>query len=150
MRYYWGDILAFSRIAKFFSWRGILFRYKQTAMGVTWPLNRSLLTMLTFTIIFGHIARVPSHGGPYPILVFTALRPWQFFSTAFAHTAASLIQARGMTNRGRRMPPANSSPIGRHNLATCLGHPDKPLGQFHHCLESLHTGTKVDNYRMTP
>jgi lipopolysaccharide transport system permease protein len=90
-RHYWGDVWRFRELLYFLSWRDILVRYKQTAIGVAWALIRPLLTMLTFTIVFGRIAKMPSNGVPYPILVFAGLLPWQFFSTAFADAAASLV-----------------------------------------------------------
>jgi lipopolysaccharide transport system permease protein len=47
--------------------------------------------MIVFTIVFGRLAKLPSEGVPYPILVFSALLPWQFFSTSFTDASASLI-----------------------------------------------------------
>ena len=47
--------------------------------------------MLVFTVIFGNFAKLPSDGVPYPLLVFTALLPWQFFANAFSEAGASLI-----------------------------------------------------------
>jgi len=40
-------------------------------------LIRPLLTMLVFTFVFGKLAKLPSDGVPYPIMVFAALLPWQ-------------------------------------------------------------------------
>jgi lipopolysaccharide transport system permease protein len=51
--------------------------------------------MIVFTIVFGRLAKLPSNGVPYPILVFTAMLPWQFFSNAFVDAGNSLI---GNTN----------------------------------------------------
>ena len=90
-RHYWADIWRFRDLLYFLAWRDIIVRYKQTALGVAWALIRPLLTMLAFTIVFGRIAKMPSNGVPYPILVFAGLLPWQFFSTAFADAAASLV-----------------------------------------------------------
>ena len=75
----------------FLAWRDILVRYKQTAIGVLWALLRPLLTMIVFTIVFGKLAKLPSEGMPYPILVFAAMLPWQFFSSAFTEAGNSLI-----------------------------------------------------------
>jgi len=48
--------------------------------------------MVVFTIVFGKIAKLPSEGNtPYPILVFTALLPWQFFANALSESSNSLI-----------------------------------------------------------
>src|SRR6266436_2057137 len=72
-------------------WRDICVRYKQTAIGVTWAVLRPFLAMLIFTVVFGRIAKMPSNGIPYPILVFAAMLPWQFFSTALLEASNSLI-----------------------------------------------------------
>jgi lipopolysaccharide transport system permease protein len=37
------------------------------------------------------IAKSPSHGIPYPILVFAAMLPWQFFSNSLSEAGNSLI-----------------------------------------------------------
>jgi lipopolysaccharide transport system permease protein len=71
--------------------RDILVRYKQTAIGIAWALIRPLLTMIVFTIVFGNLAQLPSGGAPYPILVFAAMLPWQFFANALTESSNSLI-----------------------------------------------------------
>lgn len=88
---FWKEIWHFRDLFYFLAWRDIIVRYKQTVIGVTWSLLRPLLTMLVFTIVFGRIARLPSDGTPYAILVFTALLPWQFFSNTFVESSNSLI-----------------------------------------------------------
>src|SRR6185437_6039100 len=80
---YWRDLWRFRELFLFMSWRDILVRYKQTAIGLSWSIIRPLLTMLIFTVIFGRVAKLPSEGVPYPILVFAGMLPWLFFSTSF-------------------------------------------------------------------
>src|SRR5262249_49636215 len=75
----------------FLSWRDILVLYKQTAIGVSWAVLRPLLTMLVLTVIFGRIARLPSQGVPYPVLVFAAMLPWQMFAAALQDSSNSLL-----------------------------------------------------------
>ncbi len=90
-RHYWKDLWKFRELLGFLSWRDIIVRYKQTVIGVAWSLIRPILTMIVFTIIFGNIAKLPSEGYPYPIMVFAAMLPWQFFSNSFSSVANSLI-----------------------------------------------------------
>jgi lipopolysaccharide transport system permease protein len=47
--------------------------------------------MVVFTIVFGKLAKLPSEKAPYPILVFSAVLPWQFFANALSETSNSLI-----------------------------------------------------------
>lgn len=88
---YWADLWRFRELFYFLAWRDILVRYKQTAIGVAWALLRPFLTMLVFVVVFGRIAKMPSNGIPYPILVFAAMLPWQFFSTALSEASGSLV-----------------------------------------------------------
>jgi lipopolysaccharide transport system permease protein len=90
-RQYWRDLWRYRELFYFLAWRDILVRYKQTAIGVIWALLRPFLTMVVFTVVFGRIAKMPSNGVPYPILVFAALLPWQFFSTSLAEASNSLV-----------------------------------------------------------
>ncbi|MEO1622330.1 MAG: ABC transporter permease [Cyanobacteria bacterium J06632_3] len=89
---YWRDLWRYRELLYFLAWRDILVRYKQTLVGVAWALLRPFLSMIVFTIIFGRIAQLPSDGdAPYPILVFAAILPWQFFSNALVGCSSSLV-----------------------------------------------------------
>ena len=88
---YWSDLWRYRELFYILAWRDISVRYKQTAIGVAWALLRPFLAMLIFTVVFGRIAKMPSNGIPYPILVFAAMLPWQFFSTALLEASNSLI-----------------------------------------------------------
>lgn len=90
-RQYWQDLWRYRELFYFLSWRDILVRYKQTAIGIIWALIRPLLTMIVFTIVFSNLAKLPSEGVPYPILVFAAMLPWQFFANALSECSNSLI-----------------------------------------------------------
>ena len=98
-RHYWRDLWRYRELFYFLAWRDILVRYKQTVIGVAWALIRPLLTMTVFVIVFGKLAKLPSAGVPYPILVFAALLPWQFFSNAFADAGNSLISNASMISK---------------------------------------------------
>jgi len=90
-RHYWRDLWRYRGLLYFLAWRDILVRYKQTAIGVLWAIIRPFLTMIVFTVVFGKLAKLPSEGAPYPMLVFAAMLPWQFFSSAFSEAGNSLI-----------------------------------------------------------
>jgi lipopolysaccharide transport system permease protein len=88
---YWKDLWRYRELFYFLAWRDILVRYKQTAIGMAWALIRPFLTMVVFSIVFGQLAKLPSQGVPYPILVFTAMLPWQFFANSLSECSNSLI-----------------------------------------------------------
>jgi len=98
-RHYWRDLWRYRELFFFLAWRDILVRYKQTVIGIVWALGRPLLTLLVFTLVFSKLAKLPSEGVPYPILVFAVLLPWQFFSSAFSGAGDSLPSNAGMISK---------------------------------------------------
>ena len=97
---YFKDLWRYRELFFFLSWRDILVRYKQTVIGVLWAVLRPLLTMIVFTFIFGNVAKLPSEGNaPYPILVYAAMLPWQFFASALQENSNSLISNANMVSK---------------------------------------------------
>ncbi|PSB32756.1 ABC transporter permease [Chlorogloea sp. CCALA 695] len=95
---YWQDLWKYRELFYFLAWRDILVRYKQTAIGIFWALIRPFLTMVVFTVVFGNLAKLPS-SAPYPILVFAAMLPWQFFSNALTECSNSLINNANLVSK---------------------------------------------------
>jgi lipopolysaccharide transport system permease protein len=96
---YWKDLWRYRELFYFLAWRDILVRYKQTVIGIAWALLRPFLTMIVFTVVFGSLAKLPSQGAPYPILVFAAMLPWQFFANALLECSNSLIANANMISK---------------------------------------------------
>ena len=89
--HYWRDIWRYRELFFFLAWRDILVRYKQTLIGIAWSVLRPLMTMLVLTVVFGKLAKLPSNGVPYPVMVFAAMLPWQFFANSLTESSNSLI-----------------------------------------------------------
>jgi lipopolysaccharide transport system permease protein len=85
------DIWRFRELIYFLAWRDLKVRYKQTLIGVGWNVFNPLFTMMLFTVVFSYFAQVPSEGIPYPIFAFTALLPWQVFTTILTSSSKSLV-----------------------------------------------------------
>ena len=98
-KYYWKDLWLYRELFYFLAWRDVLVRYKQTVLGVMWSVLRPFLAMVIFTIVFGKLAKLPSDGVPYPILVYCAMLPWQFFSTSFADCSTSLVRNKNLISK---------------------------------------------------
>lgn len=96
---YFRDLWRYRELFYFLAWRDVLVRYKQTVIGILWAVLRPLLTMLVFTFIFGNIAGLPSDGVPYPIMVYAAMLPWQFFASALQESSNSLISNANMISK---------------------------------------------------
>jgi lipopolysaccharide transport system permease protein len=89
---YWADLWRYRELFVILAWRDISVRYKQTVIGVAWAVIRPFLVMVTFTVIFGRLAKLPSDGEiPYALLVFAAMLPWSLFSAALGEASNSLI-----------------------------------------------------------
>src|SRR5215472_11900287 len=110
-RHYWRDLWRYRELFYFLAWRDLLVRYKQTVIGVMWSVLRPLLSMLALTVVFGKVAKMPSHGVPYPILVCVGVLPWQFFATAFSESGSSLLSNSNLISKvyfPRLIVPASS------------------------------------------
>ncbi len=98
-RAYWSDLWRYRELFFFLSWRDILVRYKQTVIGVLWAVIRPVLTTIVFVLVFGKLAKMPSGGVPYPVLVYAAMLPWQFFSSALSEASNSLVASASMLSK---------------------------------------------------
>jgi len=83
----------------FLAWRDVMVRYKQSLLGVAWVVIQPLITMGVFTIVFGRLAKLPSDGVPYAVFVYSALLPWQLFSTAVTRSANSLLSSSSLVTK---------------------------------------------------
>lgn len=111
-KHYWLDLWRYRELFLILAWRDVAVRYKQTVAGVAWAVLQPLLTMTIMVFIFSVLARVPSVGNaPYPIMVFAALLPWQFFANTLTNASQSLVGNANMISKvyfPRVIVPASS------------------------------------------
>ena len=74
-----------------FAAREIKAKYKQALLGVTWALIQPVVLMAMMTVVFSYFARIPSDGLPYPLFLFAAMLPWQYFSGALNRGTGALV-----------------------------------------------------------
>jgi lipopolysaccharide transport system permease protein len=99
-RHYWRELWRYRELFQVLAWRDLSVRYRQTAIGAIWALIRPFLTMVVFTVVFGHIAQLPSEGSaPYALMVFAGLLPWAFFAGGLAEASNSLVQNASLINK---------------------------------------------------
>lgn len=89
--FHWKDLWQYRELLRFLTVRDIKVRYKQTILGGLWAILQPFMSMVVFTIFFGMLAKIPSDNLPYPIFVYTALLPWQFFSNGISSAGNSLV-----------------------------------------------------------
>lgn len=87
----WKELWQYRELLRFLIVRDIKVRYKQTVLGGLWAILQPFMSMVVFTIFFGMLAKIPSDNLPYPIFVYTALLPWQFFSGGIGSSGNSLV-----------------------------------------------------------
>ena len=93
------DLWRYRELIYFLTWRDVMVRYKQTALGAAWAILQPLLAMILFSLIFGRFAGLPSDGVPYPIFTFTALIPWGLFAYALTQSSTSLVADRNLITK---------------------------------------------------
>lgn len=122
-REFWRDLWRYRELFWFLSWRDLVVRYKQTAIGVAWSVLRPLLTLLVFSVVFGRLGHFPSHGVPYPLLVGAALLPWQLFAGALSESSGSLVANAALISKvyfPRIIVPASSMLVSLTDFAVSL------------------------------
>ncbi len=85
------EIIQYSELFYFFTWRDIKVKYKQALLGFLWAILQPLFTMLIFTFFFGNLLGVPSDGIPYPIFAFSGLLMWNVFSSGLSSAGNSMV-----------------------------------------------------------
>jgi lipopolysaccharide transport system permease protein len=91
-KHYWIDIWHFRDLLVILAKRDIMVRYKQTIIGAAWGFIRPLFTLIGFSFIFMKIAKpMVSNEIPYPVLAFSGILIWTFFSNTFIQVSNSLV-----------------------------------------------------------
>ena len=61
--------------------------YKQTILGPLWFLVQPVLTMITFVVLFGRVAKLSTDGLPQVAFYLAGITIWNYFSEALTKTA---------------------------------------------------------------
>jgi lipopolysaccharide transport system permease protein len=82
-----------------FAERDIKVRYRRTLIGIGWAIIQPLFQMIIFSIIFGKFAKLETGQIPYPVYIYSALVPWQFFSRSLTEASMSVVGNAGMISK---------------------------------------------------
>lgn len=74
-----------------FVWRDFVSAYKQTILGPLWHVIQPLLTTITFTIIFGKIAKLPTNGVPPFLFYLAGTVSWNYFANNITKTSTTFV-----------------------------------------------------------
>jgi lipopolysaccharide transport system permease protein len=93
------ELWNYRELVAFLTWRNVLIRYKQTALGIAWAVLQPVFLMVVFSLFFGRFAHVPSDSVPYPIFSYAALLPWTFFANSLTQSSNSLVGSSNLLSK---------------------------------------------------
>jgi lipopolysaccharide transport system permease protein len=118
-RHYFSELWVYRGLIYHMAVRDVRLRYKQTLLGVGWPLVQPLLSMLVLTFVFSRVAGFRAPGGiPYAVLVLSGLVPWQLFATGLTSIGLSVLTSEGLIDRvyfPRMVLPIKGLSVAVHN-----------------------------------
>lgn len=79
-----------------FVWRDFVATYKQTILGPLWYLIQPLMTTITFTVIFGNFARLPTDGLPQFLFYMSGTVIWSYFASCLTKTSNTFTANAGL------------------------------------------------------
>lgn len=82
-----GELWRYRDLVMLFVRRDFVSVYKQTILGPLWYLIQPLLTTITFTVIFGNIAKLPTDGLPQFLFYMSGTVVWTYFATCLTKTS---------------------------------------------------------------
>lgn len=85
------DIWRYRDLLFMFVKRDFVAVYKQTILGPFWFFLQPILTTITFTIVFGNIAKIPTDGIPPSLFYMTGIVCWSYFSDCLTRTSSTFI-----------------------------------------------------------
>ncbi len=87
-----GDLWRYKDLVMLFVRRDFVSVYKQTILGPLWYLIQPLLTTITFTVIFGNIASLPTDGLPQFLFYMSGTVVWSYFAACLTKTSDTFVQ----------------------------------------------------------
>ncbi len=86
-----GDLWRYRDLVMLFVRRDFVSVYKQTILGPLWYLIQPLLTTITFTVIFGNIAKLPTDGLPQFLFYMSGTVIWTYFAECLTKTSNTFV-----------------------------------------------------------
>ncbi len=81
------EIIRYKDLLLLFVRRDFISLYKQTILGPLWFFIQPIITSLTFTVIFGNLAKIPTDGVPQILFYMCGVTLWAYFSDTLTKTA---------------------------------------------------------------
>ena len=91
-----GELWKYRDLVLLFVRRDFVSVYKQTILGPLWYLIQPLLTTITFTVIFGQIAQLPTDGLPQFLFYMSGTVIWSYFADCLNKTSNTFVGNAGL------------------------------------------------------
>ena len=82
-----GEIIRYKDLLFLFVRRDFVALYKQTILGPIWFFIQPIITAITFSIIFGNLAKISTDGLPQVLFYMCGITLWNYFSDTLTKTA---------------------------------------------------------------
>ena len=86
-----GELWRYRDLVALFVRRDFVSVYKQTILGPLWYLIQPLLTTVTFTFIFGSVAKLPTDGLPQFLFYMSGTVVWSYFADCLNKTSVTFV-----------------------------------------------------------
>ncbi len=86
-----GELWGARELIMLFVWRDFVSVYKQTILGPLWYLIQPVLTTITFTVIFGRSASLPTDNLPQCLFYMAGTLVWTYFAQCLTKTSETFI-----------------------------------------------------------
>ncbi|HRA99015.1 MAG TPA: ABC transporter permease [Ignavibacteria bacterium] len=85
------DVWRYRDLLMMFVRRDFVAVYKQTILGPFWFFLQPILTTITFTIVFGNIAKISTDGIPPILFYMSGIVSWGYFSDCLTRTSSTFV-----------------------------------------------------------
>lgn len=85
------EVWRYRDLIRMFVQRDFTATYKQTILGPLWLFIGPLLTIYTYTFVFGNIARISTNNIPGPLFYLAGTTLWSYFQQCFTTTSGTFV-----------------------------------------------------------
>lgn len=86
------EIWLYRDLIMLFVTRDFVAKFKQTLLGPLWFIVQPLLTMITYTFIFGNVAALPTDGIPKNLFYLAGITSWNYFAGCLKTTSTTFTK----------------------------------------------------------
>jgi len=93
------ELWKYRELLFYLTWRDILIRYKQTALGIAWAVLQPLATTIIFALFLGRAGGIANSIPFYTLYVLAGILPWTFLSNSVQLGGNSLLTNQNLVSK---------------------------------------------------